>query len=215
MARRKRKTVSDQLAGAIVDGTAWIVKVSFIGAAQLMKYALICAGWILRGFFQGLAYILRSVWAGVKWIAAKNRGESIRLDADRREKWEARWSRWTDREEEPEEEEAVPVAVMPEPCEAEPDLPPVSFCFIGDAELPSASAPVEEEEDPFEEEDRKEAARCAKRLQVLRDREDKMRFVHSTTPEEWERYQKTVAWRSLMWDIQDMERRLEYLERTA
>lgn len=213
MARRKRKTVSDQLAGAMVDCTAWIVKVSFIGAAHLFKYAVICAGYILRGVCEGLSAVLRSVWSGVKWIAEKNREESIRLDADRREKWETRWSRWTDRE----EEAAVPVAVLPEPCEAEPDLPQVSFCFIGDAELPPAVQDQEEEdeEDPFEEEDRKEAVRCAKRLQVLRDREDKMRFVHSTTPEEWERYQKTVAWRSLMWDIQDMERRLEYLERTA
>jgi hypothetical protein len=79
--------------------------------------------------------------------------------------------------------------------------------------------PVEEVEEDLDEDDpeeiEKEIRRQVKRLTALRNKEDKMRSIHSTTDAEWERYEKTVAWRSLQWDIRDAEMRLEYLERTA
>ena len=194
--RRNKRSASDELANFLVEAVAALVKYACIGVAYLLKYAVLAVWAVLREIFDVLFRGLRSLWHGIKWVAAKNKEESIRLDARRRELWEERWDRWTARpsaeeEEIEEEDEEVAPAVLP------------------------IAEEVEEEEDPEEVEDRKEAARQAKRLTALRNREDKLRAVHSSTPEEWERYQTTVAWRSLMWDIEDAERRLEYLERTA
>ena len=183
MAKRKskKKSMTGEVCGLLFDMVAEVFKAMFVVSV-----------WIIRGGVSLLVLLLGQVGRGIRWIAAKNKEESVRLDARRRELWEERWERWTARRSAEEEEVEE----------------------VGPAVLPIAEE-VEEEEDPEEVEDHKEAARQAKRLTALRNREDKLRAVHSATPEEWERYQTTVAWRSLMWDIEDAERRLEYLERTA
>lgn len=193
--RRNKRSASDELANFLVEAIAGLVKWSFIGVAYLLKYLLL-----------GIWAVLKAIGNGIKWVAARNKEESIRLDAYRRERWEERWARWTHEADAEEEEEEVE--------ETEDILPEL-------VEMPKAveePAPIEEEDDIDEEDPKeveKEIKRQAKRLETLRNREDKMRAIHSATDAEWERYEKTVAWRSLQWDIKDAEMRLEYLERTA
>lgn len=192
MAKRNKRSASDEMANFLVEAVAGLVKWSFIGVAYLLKYLLL-----------GVWAVLKAIGNGIKWVAARNKEESIRLDARRHELWEERWARWSheDQVEDVEEEEDI--------------LPDV----IEMAQAVEASAPVEEVEEYLDEDDpeeiEKEIRRQVKRLTALRNKEDKMRSIHSTTDAEWERYEKTVAWRSLQWDIRDAEMRLEYLERTA
>lgn len=195
MAKRNKRSASDEMANFLVEVVAGLVKWSFIGVAYLLKYLLL-----------GVWAILKAIGNGIKWVAARNKEESIRLDARRHELWEERWARWSheDQVEDVEEEE-----------DTEDILPDV----IEMAQAVEVSAPVEEVEEDLDEDDpeevEKEIRRQVKRLTALRNKEDKMRSIHSTTDAEWERYEKTVAWRSLQWDIRDAEMRLEYLERTA
>ena len=192
MAKRNKRSASDEMANFLVEAIAGLVKWSFIGVAYLLKYLLL-----------GVWSVLKAIGNGIKWVAAKNKEESIRLDARRHELWEERWAKWSheDQVEDVEEEEDI--------------LPDV----IEMAQAVEVSAPVEEVEEDLDEDDpeeiEKEIKRQVKRLTALRNKEDKMRSIHSTTDAEWERYEKTVAWRSLQWDIRDAEMRLEYLERTA
>lgn len=44
-----------------------------------------------------------------------------------------------------------------------------------------------------------------RRLLALLNRLDRVTYTSSRTPEEWERYQKTKAYRGLMWDIRQSE----------
>lgn len=191
MARRNKRSASDEMANFLVEAIAGLVKWSFIGVAYLLKYLLL-----------GVWAVLKAIGNGIKWVAAKNKEESIRLDAYRRERWEERWARWTHETETEEVEETEDIL---------PEL----------IEMPKAveePAPIEDEEDIDEEdpeEVEKEIKRQVKRLTALRNREDKMREIHSATEEEWAKYTRTVSWRSLQWDIRDAEMRLEYLERTA
>ena len=204
--RRNKRSASDELANLLVEAVAALVKYACIGVAYLLKYAVLAVWAVLREIFDVLFRGLRSLWHGIKWVAAKNKEESIRLDAYRRERWEERWARWTHEADAEEDEEEVE--------ETEDILPEL-------IEMPKAveeTAPIEDEEDIDEEDPKeveKEIKRQAKRLETLRNREDKMREIHSATEEEWAKYTRTVSWRSLMWDIEDAERRLEYLERTA
>lgn len=204
--RRNKRSASDELANFLVEAVAALVKYACIGVAYLLKYAVLAVWAVLREIFDVLFRGLRSLWHGIKWVAAKNKEESIRLDARRRERWEERWARWTHEDETEEDEEDV---------EETDDILPELI------EMPKAveePAPIEDEEDIDEEDPKeveKEIKRQAKRLETLRNREDKMREIHSATEEEWEKYTRTVSWRSLQWDIRDAEMRLEYLERTA
>lgn len=187
MAKRNKRSASDEMANFLVEAIAGLVKWSFIGVAYLLKYLLI-----------GVWAVLKAIGNGIKWVAARNKEESIRLDARRHELWEERWARWS-------HEDQVEEDILPEVIEM--------------VQTVEASAPVEEVEEDLDEDDpeeiEKEIRRQVKRLTALRNKEDKMRSIHSTTDAEWERYEKTVAWRSLQWDIRDAEMRLEYLERTA
>lgn len=47
-----------------------------------------------------------------------------------------------------------------------------------------------------------------KRLNVLYNRMDKLKYQHGTTPEAWEKYKKTSTYRGVDWDITDTEERL-------
>lgn len=195
MAKRNKRSASDEMANFLVEAVAGLVKWSFIGVAYLLKYILI-----------GVWAVLKAIGNGIKWVAARNKEESIRLDARRHELWEERWARWSHEDQvEDVEEEEDPEDILPEVIE----MP----------QAVEASAPVEEVEEDLDEDDpeeiEKEIRRQVKRLTALRNKEDKMRSIHSTTDAEWEKYEKTVAWRSLQWDIRDAEMRLEYLERTA
>lgn len=189
MAKRNKRSASDEMANFLVEAVAGLVKWSFIGVAYLLKYLLL-----------GVWAVLKAIGNGIKWVAARNKEESIRLDARRHELWEERWARWSHEDQVEEEEDILPDVIEM-------------------AQAVEVSTPVEEVEEDLDEDDpeevEKEIIRQVKRLTALRNKEDKMRSIHSTTGAEWERYEKTVAWRSLQWDIRDAEMRLEYLERTA
>lgn len=195
MAKRNKRSASDEMANFLVEAIAGLVKWSFIGVAYLLKYLLI-----------GVWAVLKAIGNGIKWVAARNKEESIRLDARRHELWEERWARWSHKgqvEDVEEEEDILPEVI--EMAQAVEVSAPVEVVEEVEEEL--------DEDDPEEVE--KEIRRQVKRLTALRNKEDKMRSIHSTTDAEWEKYEKTVAWRSLQWDIKDAEMRLEYLERTA
>lgn len=70
-------------------------------------------------------------------------------------------------------------------------------------------AAVEEYEDPYDIEAKElTIEQLHKRLNVLYCRLDKMKYVNGTTPEAWEKFKTTKAYRGIEWDINDAEERL-------
>ena len=110
------------------------------------------------------------------------------------------------------------IAEAPEPeeeAEAPPLLPPAQ-----EAEEAQEAEPEEEPEE-WEEEAHSPGAEAEemlhgrslekalkdeqRRLLALLQRLDRVTYTSSRTPEEWERYQKTKAYRGLIWDIRQSE----------
>ena len=227
MARRKKKPLADELA-----------ELTFNFCGLIIKGVFVCAVYVLKVCGQVLVEVLRLALNGMRWVIAENKRESVLLDARRREIWEERLDRWWGRsapaDEEPEEEEEEPDeppdAELPE--EEPPALPPLVFNYIGDGEFDKVAADDEEDNEGEEEADddpgedecfcnlpggsvAKAIAIEERRLLALYRRKEKAEAVHSGNEKEWERYQNTVAWRSLLWDIEDTETRLVYLKRAV
>ena len=109
-----------------------------------------------------------------------------------------------------------------EEAEAPPLLPPAQEA-AQKAETPEEAEAEEPEEEPeeLEEEAHSPGAEAEeilhgrslekalkdeqRRLLALLARLDRVTYTSSRTPEEWERYQKTKAYRGLMWDIRQSE----------
>jgi hypothetical protein len=105
MAKRNKRSASDEMANFLVEAVAGLVKWSFIGVAYLLKYLLL-----------GVWAVLKAIGNGIKWVAARNKEESIRLDARRHELWEERWARWS-HEDQVEEDILPEVIEMPQAVE--------------------------------------------------------------------------------------------------
>lgn len=119
---------------------------------------------------------------------------------------------------------AVPVAVMPVP--SAPVAPSVPSAPSADgitirqlidankAERPAVVTDDEPEQDIDEafqglDLDR-EISREQRKLEYLYSRKDRAEALNADC---WERYEKTKAWRGLLWDIERAEDRIAYLER--
>ena len=228
-----------------------LIECLFLLFAGLVKFYFLAMAWIVKALIRLLAWLLPELWAaatffarlllsvvrgigrGVAWIVRENAEESKRLDAVRREIWEARLDRWLSRradecdEEEPEEweeeEDLLPV-LLPETVDA-PELPPMAFQFVDD--LPEVrEEPEEGEPDPGEDDcfsllpggcPEKALPILERRLAALYTRKEKAEYVNRADErgEAWEKYTTTKAWRGLLWEIDYTEKQIELIERAV
>lgn len=156
----------------------------FVMIAELVKFtiALLVMG------FQAARYLLSALVGGIGNLAARLRAEN-----------EARRAEIAEAVEEWDEEEEGAPALLEEAADEAEEIPEEEEDDIFRAYLHGRTW-----EKALSDEER--------RLFALYNRLEKVRYLNEEDPESWKKYQRTKAYRGLMWDINEAEELVIKLE---